>query len=127
MPFRSRRRKLTVAEGKSATVTAQAGGAQKVYWILKREGRETIVAVDRFSFTFDAGRVAGDQSLVLQFKAVYADGVKTRDIPITIKEDDSRAGLHPESAGDLGWPRDHRGRAGDRQPGRKCRPKARGT
>ncbi len=38
-------------------------------------------------FTFDAGRVAGDESLTLQFKAVYADEVKTRDIPVTIKED----------------------------------------
>ena len=28
-------KKITVLEGKSATVTAKAGGAQKVYWILK--------------------------------------------------------------------------------------------
>ena len=75
-----------VMEGKSATFSAQAGGAQKVYWILKRDGRETIVATDRFNFTFDAGRVTGDQSATLQFKAVYANEVKTKDIPITIKE-----------------------------------------
>ena len=43
--------------------------------------------MDRFSFTFDAGRVTGDQSLTLQFKAVYADEVKTLDIPVTIRED----------------------------------------
>ena len=40
-----------------------------------------------FTSRFDAGRVVGDQSLTLQFKAVYADEVKTQDIPVTIKED----------------------------------------
>jgi hypothetical protein len=79
--------KVTVMEGKSATVSAQAGGAQKVYWILKGDDRETIVAVDRFRFTFDAGRVTGDKSATLQFKAIYANGLKTRDIPIRIEED----------------------------------------
>ncbi len=54
-------KKITLMEGKSATVTARAGGAQKVYWILKADGKETIAAVDRFRFTFDAGRVAGDR------------------------------------------------------------------
>jgi len=78
---------IEVLEGKSATVSAKAGGAQKVYWVLKRGENEMIAAVDRFHFTLDAGRVAGDQSLILLFKAVYADGVKTQDIPVTIKED----------------------------------------
>ena len=78
---------LTVAEGKSSTITASAGGAQKVYWILKRDGRETVVAVDRFGFTFDAGRVVGDQTATLQFKVVYANQTRTKDVGITIKED----------------------------------------
>jgi len=77
----------TVPEGKTATFTAQAGGAQKVYWILKRDAGETVVAVDRLAFTFDAGRVTGDQTATLQCKAVYPDGVRTKDITITIKED----------------------------------------
>jgi arylsulfatase A-like enzyme len=77
---------LTVNEGQSATVSAQAGGAQKIYWILKSDGRETVVATDRFTFTFDAGRVAGDKLATLQFKAIYSDSVKAIDIPITIKE-----------------------------------------
>ncbi len=77
----------TVPEGKTATFTAQAGGAQKVYWILKRDAGETVVAVDRLAFTFDAGRVTGDQTATLQCKAVYPDGVRTKDIRITIKED----------------------------------------
>ena len=79
--------KATVSEGKSATFAAKAGGAQKVYWIVKRDRQEQIAAVDRFSFAFDAGRVVGDQPLTLRFKAVYANQVKTKDIPITIKED----------------------------------------
>ena len=78
---------LTILEGRSATVSAEAGGAQKIYWILKSDGQETIVATDRPQFTLDAGRVTGDQSLTLQFKAVYARETKTRDIPVTIKED----------------------------------------
>jgi hypothetical protein len=78
---------VNLPEGKSATITAEAGGAQKLYWILKRDGQETIASVDRKSFTLDAGRVVGDQSVILQFKAVYADGIKTIDIPVTIRED----------------------------------------
>lgn len=77
---------IKVAEGKSATVAAQAGGAQKVYWVLKRDGEETVVAVDRFSYTLEAGRVVADTAFVLQFKAVYANEVKTKNIPVTVKE-----------------------------------------
>ncbi|NQT87373.1 DUF2341 domain-containing protein [bacterium] len=77
---------VTMLEGTSATLSAKAGGAQKIYWILKSEGRETIVAVDRVQFTLDAGRVTGDKSATLQFKAICANEVKTRDIPIRIQE-----------------------------------------
>ena len=79
--------KITVSEGKSATVTAKLGGAQKIYWILKKGGIETIAAVDKRSFTIDAGRVTGDQSLTLRIKAVYAAAVKSLEIPITVKEE----------------------------------------
>ncbi|MCY2950521.1 MAG: DUF2341 domain-containing protein, partial [Planctomycetota bacterium] len=85
--FSISREKITVLEGKSATLTAKAGGAQKVYWILKRGGKETVAAVDRFSFTFDAGRVTGNQSLTLQFKAVYPNEVKILDVPVTVREE----------------------------------------
>jgi hypothetical protein len=77
----------TVLEGKTATVTAKAGGAQKIYWVLKRNGKDTVVATDRLSYTLDAGRVVADTECVLQFRAVYAREVKTKDIPVTIKED----------------------------------------
>ncbi len=78
---------VTVLEGKSTTLHAQAGGAQKVIWTLLRDGQEKVVAVDRFAFTFDAGRVTGDRTATLRFKAIYAGDVKIKDIPITIKED----------------------------------------
>ena len=76
----------TVSEGESLTVSAMAGGALKVYWVLKANGKESVVSTNRYSFNFDAGRVAGDQTATLQFKAVYPDGVKTKEIPISIKE-----------------------------------------
>ncbi len=77
---------ITVMEGKSVTIAAQAGGAEKIYWIVKRDGKEAVAAVDRFSFALDAGRVVGDRSFTLQFKAVYANEVKTKEIPVTVKE-----------------------------------------
>ncbi|MCX6929224.1 MAG: DUF2341 domain-containing protein, partial [Verrucomicrobia bacterium] len=78
---------IKVEEGKSVTITAQAGGARKVYWIIKRDGADTIVAVDQYSYTLDAGRVVADTQFVLQFKAVYANETKTRNMLVTIKEE----------------------------------------
>jgi len=78
---------ISLLEGKSVTVTAKAGGAQKLYWIIKRGDRETVVATDRFSFTLEAGRVTGDDAFTLQLKAVFANDVKTLEIPVSIKED----------------------------------------
>lgn len=75
-----------VIEGESATFTVQAGGALKLYWTIESEGEETLAAVDRFAFKFDAGRVAGDQQVMLRCKAVYPDRVKTQEIPIAIEE-----------------------------------------
>jgi hypothetical protein len=64
---------VQIAEGQTVTVSARAGGAQKVYWLLKQGDRETIVAVDQFSYDFQAGRIVGDTSATLQFRAVYAE------------------------------------------------------
>ncbi|MFN7291760.1 MAG: DUF2341 domain-containing protein [Pirellula sp.] len=77
---------LTVLEGDTAMITAQAGGAQKIYWTLTVDGKESVVATDSLSYSFPAGRVSGETAAKLQFKAIYADGVKTKDIAITIKE-----------------------------------------
>ena len=78
---------ISVLEGKSAALTASAGGAQKIYWVLKDGDEEEIYAVDRFNLSFDAGRVVGDKSLTLQFKAIYENEIKTKDIAVLIKED----------------------------------------
>jgi hypothetical protein len=77
---------ITLLENKSATVTAKAGGAQKLYWVLKKDGVETIADVDQYHYTLNAGRVTGDQSFIVQWRAVYANEVKTKDIAVTIKE-----------------------------------------
>ena len=37
---------VTMNEGTTTTLTAQAGGAQKVYWIYKRNGVESVLATD---------------------------------------------------------------------------------
>ncbi|MEI6605581.1 MAG: DUF2341 domain-containing protein [Verrucomicrobiota bacterium] len=79
--------KLTVLEGKQAVITAQAGGAQKLYWILKADGKESVIATDQLNIAFNAGRVTADQTATLQFKAIYANSIKTKDIPVIIKED----------------------------------------
>ncbi|MBB6048817.1 DUF2341 domain-containing protein [Armatimonas rosea] len=73
---------LTVREGERATVTAQAGGAQKLVWLLDGQ----VVATDRLSYTLEAGRVRGETKRRLQLKASYPEGVKTREIPVTVQE-----------------------------------------
>ena len=96
---------LVVGENQSATITTKVGGAQKVLWVLKRDGHESIVATDRFSYTFNAGRVAksliaprsnasdrgaisdNPLSATLTVKAIYPNEVKTKDIAITISDD----------------------------------------
>ena len=80
-------KKIVLLEGKTIKVTAKAGGARKVFWVIKSGDSETLAEVDRLDYMLDAGRVTGDQSLTLQFKAVFADGVKSIDVPVTIKED----------------------------------------
>ncbi len=76
----------TILEGKNATFTAHAGGAQKLFWILKSTGQERVVAVDRLSFTFEAGRITGNTAAVLEVKAIYPSEVKTKIIAISITE-----------------------------------------
>ena len=73
-------------EGAITTLIGQAGGAQKSSWSRIDNGVETLLAVDQFTFAFTAERVTANLSFKLRFKAVYADGVKTKDIAITIKE-----------------------------------------
>jgi hypothetical protein len=76
----------TVAEGGRVRLTAQAGGAQKLTWSRVVGDREEVLAVDRFTLDFAPGRVTGDTPMKLRFKAVFPDGVKTRDVDLTVKE-----------------------------------------
>ena len=78
---------LTVGENQKVTVHAKAGGSQKLIWVLKYDGHESIVATDRFSYSFNAGRVHGSQRAILTVKAIDANEVKTKDIAITIRDD----------------------------------------
>ena len=81
------KKELNIKEGKSEVVNADVKGAQKLYWILKKDGVDTIVAVDRLGFNFEAPRVTKDTRQALQLKAVFPNEIKTIDIPITIAED----------------------------------------
>ena len=73
-------------EGATTRLTAQAGGAQKVYWIRQQGGVDTVLAVDQLTLDYPAGRVAGSQSFGIRFKAVYPTETKIIDIPITVNE-----------------------------------------
>jgi hypothetical protein len=84
--FSTSQQRLALAEGGAATVTAEVGGAQKVWWTIEKDGVETVADVDRRSFTFRAGRVGADATATLRLKASYADRIRTRDIPVTITE-----------------------------------------
>jgi len=77
---------VTMNEGATTMLTGQAGGAQKFSWSRIDNGLETMLAVDQFTFAFTAERVTANLFYILRFKAVYADGVKTKEIAITIKE-----------------------------------------
>ena len=75
---------VTMNESTSATLTAQAGGARKVYWIYKKNGQETLLATDQLSYTYTAPRITGNDSATIRFKAVFAAGPQTIDVPLTV-------------------------------------------
>ena len=75
---------VTMNEAATTTLTAQAGGAQKVYWILKKNGQEALIATDQLTFNYTAPRITGNDSAVIQFKAVFASNTQTIDVPLTV-------------------------------------------
>jgi Concanavalin A-like lectin/glucanases superfamily/Domain of unknown function (DUF2341)/Carbohydrate esterase, sialic acid-specific acetylesterase len=77
---------IEIQEGQHETVTGVAEGALKLYWIVKRDGHETVAAVDQKSVTIEAGRVTGDTSHSMEFKAVYPNEVRRREIQVRIRE-----------------------------------------
>ncbi len=77
---------LLVSEGGSAGVRGEALGAQKVYWTLDQGAGPRVVAVDRFHYTLEAGRVVGDESWLLRFHAIYPEEVETLDCRVQVAE-----------------------------------------
>ena len=77
---------VTMDEGTSTTLTAEAGGAQKVYWIYKKNGVETVLATDQLTYTVSAGRSTGTQSFDILFRAVFPTGTNDIVIPVTVNE-----------------------------------------
>lgn len=77
---------LSVSEGASAEVQAEAPGAQKVYWTLDQGDGPRVVAVDRFRYTLKAGRVLGDESWLLRFHAIYPQEVKSLECRVQVAE-----------------------------------------
>lgn len=75
-----------IPEGGKGTFSAQAGQVVKLYWSVIHDGNEKVVAVDRYAYEFSPGRVSADTKMTLRLKAVFRDGVKTRDIPLTVKK-----------------------------------------
>ena len=75
---------VTMNDLATTNFTAQAGGAQKVYWIYKKNGQETLLATDQLTFNYTAPRVTQNESAVMQFKAVFAGGTQTIDVPLTV-------------------------------------------
>ncbi len=75
---------VTMNENQSTTLTAQAGGAQKVYWIYKKNGQETLLAADQLTLNYAPGRIAGNDSADIQFKAIFAGDTQTFDVPLTV-------------------------------------------
>ena len=77
---------VEMKEGETVELAAKAGGAQKIYWSKVQGDDESVIATDRFNIAFDAGRVTGDRAFKIRFDAVYADGVRSVEIPVTVKE-----------------------------------------
>jgi len=75
---------VTMNEAASTTLTAQAGGARKVYWIYKKNGQEIVLATDQLTLNYTSSRISADDSAVIQFKAVFAGDTQTIDVPLTV-------------------------------------------
>jgi hypothetical protein len=78
--------RATVTEGGGAKFAVQPAGALKLSWSLVRDGREEMLAVDRYALDFKPPRVSTDTTMGLRLKAVFRDGAKTLDIPVLVKE-----------------------------------------
>ena len=78
--------RVTLDEGGAVTLRARAHGALKLTWSMEREGQESVCAVDRLAYTFEAGRVVGESEAVVRLRALYPDGVRTAETRVRIQE-----------------------------------------
>jgi len=78
--------RVTIKEGGTVKLVAKAGGAQKVSWSLVRGDQESVIATDRFGISLDGGRVSGDRTFKIRFDAVYANEVRSIEIPVMVRE-----------------------------------------
>ncbi|UCG49156.1 MAG: DUF2341 domain-containing protein [Phycisphaerales bacterium] len=79
-------RNVQMNEGETVEFAAKAGGARKTYWSVVRANEESLIASDQFNVSFDAGRVSGTRKFNIRFDAVYDDGVRSIEAPVTVKE-----------------------------------------
>ncbi len=86
---------LELDEGQSVTVTLKAGGAQQLEWVERSSDGEVgslspstdkVLARDRFSFTYVAGRVANLEDRQLRIRAIYPNEVRTKEVSIRIRD-----------------------------------------
>ena len=77
---------LNIDENGTMKLTAQLDGARKVYWKEMRDGQETLLATDRFSIQYNPGRISGDQSFRIQLDALYPDGLRSKEVPVHVKD-----------------------------------------
>jgi hypothetical protein len=72
-----------VAEGGRLPLTLRAPGAQRVTWLLVRDGRETVLATNQLRFAFVAGRTQGDAAPMKVVARVVTAG-RTLDATATV-------------------------------------------
>ena len=70
---------ITVDEGKSAMVTAKAGGAQKVYWVIKRNGTTIVtgftITSSGPSIDLTIDQIAVGDAITVEYDATVANTV----------------------------------------------------
>jgi hypothetical protein len=75
---------VTMNEAATTALTAQAGGARKVYWSYLKNAQETLLATDQLTLNHTAPRITGNENATIRFKAVFAAGAQTIDVPLTV-------------------------------------------
>ncbi len=64
-------------ENQNTTLTTKVGGAQKVYWIYKKNGQETQLAADQLTLNYVPGHITDNDSAIIQFKAITPGDLQT--------------------------------------------------